>query len=689
MATQNKNNELKETKASATKDTKAAKAGKGSSGKAVTDKKAADALKRQAEADKKKAEADKKKAEADKKKAEADKKKAEADKKKAEANKKKASGQKQSQKKTDSAKKTSSSKSGTKKSTSGSKKSNFLSDSMKFISGLLFKKMAQGGAGELRSNAEEVNQLNVFPVPDGDTGDNMSMTIDSGVAAIENIESDDIGEVSEALSRGMLLGARGNSGVILSQFFAGISRGLSMADKADPKVFGRALELGVAQAYSSVMTPTEGTILTVAREAVEYAVSRINSKSTIQTLFNDLVKEMHESLDRTPELLAALKDAGVVDSGAAGLFYIMDGFNRVLGGEEITDAPAISERAASPVVMGTSFGADSEMTFAYCTEMLVQLTNKKCNPDEFDVDALKAYLASLGDSVVAFKVDSVVKIHVHTYTPDKVLGHMLGFGEFLSVKIENMSLQHTELGEDAPDKAPAEAAKPAPAPEKKEKKKNAIVAVCSGDGMENIYRELGCDVVIRGGQTQNPSTSDFLAAFDTLSAENIFVFPNNGNIVMAAEQAGELYSDASVIVLPSKNVGVGYAALAAADLTAEPEELKASMLESISRVTAGYISPSIRDTQIDGVNINNGDTLGIIGKEIVVSVQSRVTAAVALADALLSKENVFMLTAFVGEDAEEEEIKLIEEKIRAMHPDVEIYFANGGQDIYPYIFVAE
>ena len=658
--------------------------------KSDTDKKAAEAAKRKADSDKKAAEAAKRKADSDKKKSEAEKKKAaeaakrkaDSAKKKAEVDKKKAAAKKPEAKK--------SSKSASKKSQDDQKKGNFFSDSVKFISGLLFKKMAQGGAGELRSNAEEVNQLNVFPVPDGDTGDNMSMTIDSGVAAIENIESDDIGEVSEALSRGMLLGARGNSGVILSQFFAGISRGLSMADKADPKVFGRALELGVAQAYSSVMTPTEGTILTVAREAVEYAVSRINSKSTIQTLFDDLVKEMHESLERTPELLAALKDAGVVDSGAAGLFYIMDGFNRVLGGEEITDAPAISERAASPAVMGTSFGADSEMTFAYCTEMLVQLTNKKCDPAAFDVEELKAYLSSLGDSVVAFKVDTIVKIHVHTYTPDKVLGHMLGFGEFLTVKIENMSLQHTELGDDAPDKANTEAATPtATVPKKKEKKKNAIVAVCSGDGMENIYRELGCDVVIRGGQTQNPSTSDFLAAFETLAAENIFVFPNNGNIVMAAEQAGELYKDANVIVLPSKNVGVGYAALAAADLGAEAEELKAGMLESISRVTAGYISPSIRDTQIDGVNIKDGDTLGIIGKEIVVSIPNRVTAAVALADALLSKDGVFMLTAFVGEDAEDEEIGIVEEKIRALHPDVEIYFANGGQEIYPYIFVAE
>ena len=563
----------------------------------------------------------------------------------------------------------------------GAKKGNFFTDSIKFITGLFFKKMATGGAGELRSNAEEINQLNVFPVPDGDTGDNMSMTIDSGVAAIENIESDDIAEVSEALSRGMLLGARGNSGVILSQFFAGISSGLCSVEKADAKTFGHALQLGVEKAYASVMTPTEGTILTVMREAVEYATKRLNKNSTIETLFHDLVTEMNASLARTPELLPALKDAGVVDSGAAGLLYIMDGFNRVLGGEQI-DAPALTTaRAASPI-LGAGFDENTDMCYAYCTEVLVQLTRRKCDPEKFDVDALKSFLVSLGDSIVAIKSDSIVKIHVHTMTPDKVLGYMLGYGEFISVKIENMSLQHTEL--ESEGKAPGKEAKPAA-----EKKKNAVVAVCMGDGIESIYRDLGCDYIIRGGQTQNPSTNDFISAFEKLNAENIFVFPNNGNILMAAEQAAEMYEDANVIVLPSKNVGIGYAALAATDITAEPDEVKASMEDAMSRVTAGYVSPAIRDTNIEGVNINNGDIMGIIGKEIVIVVDKQISAAVALADALLSKEDAFMLTAFVGEGVTPEEQETVEAKIRELRPEAEVYFAYGGQAIYPYIFVAE
>jgi DAK2 domain fusion protein YloV len=292
---------------------------------------------------------------------------------------------------------------------------------IKYLGGLLLSKMARGGAKQLRTNAEEVNKLNVFPVPDGDTGDNMRMTIESGIAAIENIDSDDLAEVMKTLSHGMLLGARGNSGVILSQFFAGMAKGLDSSDKADPATFGHALELGVQQAYSSVMTPTEGTILTVAREAVEYAVSRLTPKSTIRTLFADLVKEMHASLDRTPEILTVLKEAGVVDSGGAGLLYIMDGFNRVLNGEEISDDGVQYELTKSSAPTAFAFNENSEMTYGYCTELLVQLQRSKTDIENFDIEALRSFLVSIGDSVVAFKTESIVKLHVHTFTPEKVL----------------------------------------------------------------------------------------------------------------------------------------------------------------------------------------------------------------------------------------------------------------------------
>ena len=549
-----------------------------------------------------------------------------------------------------------------------------------FLGGMLLSKMAAGGAALLRRNAEKVNDLNVFPVPDGDTGDNMRMTIESGIAALEALESDDIAEVMKVLSHGMLLGARGNSGVILSQFFAGISKGLDGVKKADPAKLAKALQRGVEQAYSSVMTPTEGTILTVAREAVEYAASRITPKSTIRTLFADLAGEMNNSLSRTPEMLAALKEAGVVDSGGAGLYYIIDGFNRVLNGEVIESEAAKSEKKTA-AFLATSFNADSEMTYGYCTEALLQLQNKKCDPDSFDIEALKAFLSEIGDSVVAFKTESIVKLHVHTLTPEKVLEHCRKYGEFLTVKIENMSVQHTELEKDE-----AESKK---TPEKpKERKKYGVVAVCNGEGIENIFREMGADEIIYGGQTHNPSTNEFLDAFDRVCAETVFVFPNNGNVLMAASQAAELYKDARIIVIPSKNIGTGYVALSMADFSAEnADDITAMMTDAMRGVISGCISPSIRDACLNGVNIKCGDIIGIMGKEVVVSTRDMTESAFSLAKRML--EGRYMLTVFCGKDSKDADNEELVRLIGEARPDAEVYTVPAGQDIYPYIFVCE
>ncbi len=559
------------------------------------------------------------------------------------------------------------------------------SKDVKYLGGLLFSKMAAGGAAQLRQNADEVNKLNVFPVPDGDTGDNMRMTIESGIMAIENLDSDDLAEVMNVLSHGMLLGARGNSGVILSQFFAGAAKGFTGSQQADPITVGRAFELGVKQAYTSVMTPTEGTILTVAREGVEYAIAKITPQSTIRSFFADLVKEMHASLERTPEILTVLREAGVVDSGGAGLFYIIDGFNRVLNGEEISEEDSLVRAVSKPSAPAvTSFGADSEMTYGYCTELLVQLTNKKMgDTDTFDLDALKAFLSEIGDSIVAFKTDSIVKIHVHTFTPDKVLAYCLQFGEFLTVKIENMSVQHTETIEKEEEKTEIVVAPIST-------KKYGVVAVCSGPGIEELFCELGTDTVVQGGQTQNPSTNDFLDAFVKVPAEHIFVFPNNGNILMAASQAAELYDKATVHVIPSKNIGTGYVALSSVDFEeSDPENIVSQMEEAMKRVTAGYVSPSIRDAEINGVHIEKGDTIGVIEKQIVISEPDKLTAATKLAERLLGEDDKFMLTVFCGKDASEEEKSELEAAIAGSCPDSEVYFIDGGQDIYPFIFVAE
>ncbi len=553
---------------------------------------------------------------------------------------------------------------------------------LKRLGGLIFAKMIRGGADELRANSEKVNQLNVFPVPDGDTGDNMSLTLDSGVAAIENLETDDIAEVMKFFSRGMLMGARGNSGVILSQFFAGIAKGFEEGKDADPEVFGRALQMGVEQAYATVMTPTEGTILTVAREAVEYAISRITPKSTVASLFKDLATEMYASVDRTPEILPVLKEAGVVDSGGAGLFYIIDGFSRVLNGEEIVRVGGRDVVHAKAPVSNSNFNVDSEMTYGYCTELLVQLLRSKGDPDRFDIEELRAYLATLGDSIVAFKTDSIVKIHVHTFTPWRVLEKMGEHGAFLTVKIENMSVQHTELENGAvSEEKPAE--KPA------ERKQYGVVAVASGDGLEAVFREFGADVVVRGGQTKNPSAGEFLDAFKAINAEHIFVFPNNSNIMMAAEQAAGIYEDAKIHVIPSKLMGTGYVAISTLALdNPDPEEVVRLATETINSVSCGYISPSIRDADMNGIHIENGDTIGIIGKEIVTSHADRMEAAKSLLRILFAEEKYF-LTVIRGTEATDEESEILTGFLKEAFPQTEVYFIDGGQEVYPFIFVAE
>ncbi len=570
----------------------------------------------------------------------------------------------------------------------GSEKKRSRFEGLRALGGLLLAKMARGGAAELRSNAEEVNRLNVFPVPDGDTGDNMSMTIDSGVSALTENESDDISSVMDKLSQGMLIGARGNSGVILSQFFAGMAKGLKNSKNANPRILGRALAEGVEQAYSTVMSPTEGTILTVARESVAYANSRLDENSTVSTLFQDLIGEMHRSLEHTPELLPQLKEAGVVDSGGAGLLYIMDGFNRVLNGEEVEEIDSVPERAARPAAPTTaSFGADSVMEYGYCTEALVQLMNAKGDPEAFDIEALRAFLVSLGDSVVAFKTGSIVKLHVHTMTPERVLEYCRRFGEFITVKIENMSLQHSDTLKAKDEAESVSEPDSAPVPTE-EKKRYGVVAVSSGEGFDRLFTELGCDGIVRGGQTNNPSAGDFIEAYGKINAECIFVLPNNSNIMLAANMSCELYTDAKIVVIPSKSMGAGYVALSTLALELDnPEDILAGATEAMGAVTTGYVSPAIRDADMSGIHIKEGDFIGIVDKEIVVSEASAVGASQALLGRIL--EGKYMLTAFVGKDAADADREALENYLAESHPEVEFYFTEGLQDIYPFIFVAE
>lgn len=556
----------------------------------------------------------------------------------------------------------------------------------RFLDGKMLADMVRGGAAQLRCNAKEVNELNVFPVPDGDTGDNMSMTMQGGVAALEGLQTNSLADVMAQLSQGMLLGARGNSGVILSQFFAGMNKGLAKYDKADVKVVGHALEEGVKQAYSSVITPTEGTILTVAREAVEFAVSRIDENSTITALFYDLTTEMYASLQRTPEVLDVLKEAGVIDSGGAGLFYIMDGFYKILSGEEIEAGELSSApKPQSASVDLSAFGPDSELTYGYCTELLLQLQNKKVDIDAFDVKVIIDYLTTLGESIVAFKNGSIVKLHVHTFDPGKVLDFCRQFGEFLTVKIENMNVQHSQSDSRLPEK---EKPKSAPA---KAVKEHGTVAVASGDGIADLFKKLGVDYVVPGGQTQNPSAQDFLSAFEEVNAKHIYVFPNNGNIVMAAKQAGQLYDKGEVHVIESKDLGQGYAAISSLNFQSnDPELIAAQLTEAMGYVKTGSISTSIRDAELNGVHIECGDYIGFMGKEMLVSCKDLSDAAVKLLGKMgLDDGEVYLVTAFVGKDTTAEELADLEKYMAENHPDVEFYTVQGEQEVYPYIFVVE
>ena len=511
---------------------------------------------------------------------------------------------------------------------------------IKTLNGVLFAEMVSAGAANLRANCEEVNELNVFPVPDGDTGDNMSMTAEGGTSALRKLESEELSEVSGTVARGMLLGARGNSGVILSQMFAGMARAFEKYDEADIHIICSALALGVKQAYAAVMKPAEGTILTVIREGVQATASVVEDDWTVGMIFERLLEEMRISLEHTPEILPVLKEAGVVDSGGAGAVYIFEGFLKAIKGEKI-------EAIAPPRAVGSeidlsAFGPDSVMTYGYCTELLLQLQNSKVDPETFDPIVITEFLQGIGDSIVSFKTGTIIKIHVHTLTPEKVLEFCRSFGEFLTIKIENMSVQHSEsLPEKKEETAPD-------APVKKARKPRGFVAVASGVGIERLFLDLGVDYVVDGGQTKNPSTSDFLEAFDYTNADHIFVFPNNGNILLAATQAAEIYKDSEIHVIPSKDIGMGYVALSTLDMTCEdPAQIEAALTEAMENVTTGSVSPAVRDAELNGVKIKNGDFIGFVGKQMLVSKAKMTDTACGLLDRMLD-EDKFMLTVLCG-----------------------------------------
>lgn len=542
------------------------------------------------------------------------------------------------------------------------------------MNGLLFSKMLRNGAANLEAHCQEVNDLNVFPVPDGDTGLNMLMTVRGGVNMAEN---ENLGTFASACAHGMLMSARGNSGVILSQLFKGIAIELSDVAQADAAKLSAALLRGTAQAYKAVVNPVEGTILTVCREAGEYANSRLTEESSLEDLLRDYIVELHASLKRTPDLLPVLKQAGVVDSGAKGLIYIMEGMALALDGEilELVEQQAQPAQTAAK----SSFNADSVLEFGYCTEFILQLQNCKVDPETFDLQPMIDYLSEIGNSLVALKDGDIVKIHVHTMTPALVVGYCQQFGEFVTFKMENMSVQHNELMQTNPE-----------APAAKEHKKIALVAVASGEGLEAQFKEMGADRIVSGGQTMNPSTEDFIRAFDSLSADHIIVLPNNGNILLAAKQAAAAYEASDIRVLETKSIAQGYAALSMfyAD-EGVIEDVLAVMEQAAKHVASCAVTYAIRDSQYEDVTIHNSDTICILNGKIVSADADRLTAVSKMLDAVEDLDEREVATVIVGKDAAENEtealISLLQEKNRYLEAGA----FDGGQDVYSYILALE
>ena len=541
--------------------------------------------------------------------------------------------------------------------------------------GKKFAEMVLNGSLELKSNCKIINDLNVFPIPDGDTGDNMFMTINAGCGqAMDAARSDEnIGLVAEALSKGMLLGARGNSGVILSRIFAGIAKGLKDKDDVNVADFSEAMKCGVEESYHAVTMPVEGTILTVLKDSVRVANGL--QTDSFDTYFNALLLEMEASLDRTPDLLPVLKEAGVVDSGGAGLLCIFRGMMKALNGEMLQNEidATLQKDEKKPQVNLDAFTADSELVFGYCTEFLLRLQTSKVNLETFDVQEIIDYLTANGDSVVAFRDGSIVKVHVHTKTPGDILSHCQRWGEFLTLKIENMTLQHHETTIRNAFSKP--------------KKAYGVVAVASGSGLVKAFVEAGADFVIEGGQTMNPSAQSFLDAFGQIDAETIFVFPNNSNIILTAKQAAELYEKSKVVVLPSKTIGAGYVAVASLDTSSkDTDAIVSATLETMDAVACGVVTHATRDTSIDGFNIHKDDCLGISSGTILADTQDVAETVVQLCDKMQTADHDVALV-FSGEETQPIDAENLINRLQGIYPRTEFILTEGNQPVYNYIIV--
>lgn len=543
----------------------------------------------------------------------------------------------------------------------------------KMIDGKRYSQMLLGGAGMLAIHIKELNALNVFPVADGDTGTNMLSTLEGGLAEIRNADIEHIGELSKRFSRGILLSARGNSGVILSQIFSGINEVLEGHASVTVFTLAEAYLQGIKKSYAAVQNPTEGTILTVFRESSEYAAKYLNEDSTLEDFYRMHIERAKRSLAETKNILPALAEADVVDSGAAGYLYIAEGMHQVLEGKEVSYEMSARKDSVGSVNIDL-FTRDSILEYGYCTEFLLRLTTAKTDPDNFDIACVVSILKEMGgDSIVAYKQDDMVKVHVHTFSPGEILARMQSFGEFLTVKIENMNLGHTEV-----EKKP-----------KKPKKDFAVIAVAQGEGMTALFEQMGADKIVSGGQSANPSIEDFIDAFKQCDAKNIIVLPNNKNIILAANQAAQIYTDASVYVINTKNIAQGYSALSVITPgIKDMEALAASAENAANGVIDGEITCAVRNTVVDGKNISVGDYIAISCGNIVAVSETPEDAVMAMLENT-DIELCEIITLFVGKHVSAEKRAELTERLGEIYDEFEIAVYEGGQDVYDYLVAVE
>ena len=537
-------------------------------------------------------------------------------------------------------------------------------------------RMFLSGAKNLEAKKEWINELNVFPVPDGDTGTNMTLTIMAAASEVSALSDPTMKTLAKAISSGSLRGARGNSGVILSQLLRGFTKSIEHHEQVDAMAFARAFEKGVETAYKAVMKPKEGTILTVAKGAAVKALEIAEDSDNLETFFADVIAEAEAVLSRTPEMLPVLKEAGVVDSGGQGLLEVLKGAFDGYMGKEID---MNFEKPAHAVMSKPMSAEESDIKFGYCTEFIIMLEKEFPEKEE---RAFKEYLLSIGDSLVVVADDEIVKVHVHTNAPGDAIQRALTYGQLSNMKIDNMRLEHHErLIKDA-EKVAAQQAKAEP------EKEVGFISVSVGEGMGEIFRELGADYLIEGGQTMNPSTEDVLQAISHVNAKNIFIFPNNKNIILAANQARDLTEDKNIIVIPTKTIPQGITALISYVPDKTVEQNTEEMLEAMTHVKTGQVTYAVRDTKIDDKEIRQGDIMGIGDKGILAVGQGIEDITVETLKEMVD-EDTEIISIYYGADVTEEDAEQLCERLEELYPDFDVEINQGGQPIYYYVVSVE